>query len=90
MAAAAAHEKWYRDHGVMDNEFMVSRIIVRDTATRALKYSDTELLTYHIRPPGPGRVKTGDAAWNDFVKQYRDNSDIKAEYFTCMPKRSGK
>jgi hypothetical protein len=90
MAAAAAHQKWYRDHGVMDNEIVVSRIMVRDTATRTVKYSDTEVLTYHIRPPGPGRVQTGDASWNAFVQQYRDNSEIKAEYVTCMPKRGQK
>jgi hypothetical protein len=90
LAAAAAHQKWYRDHGVMDNEIVVSRIIVRDSAARALKYSDTEVLTYHIRPPGPGRVKAPDASWNAFVRQYRENSDIKAEYFTCVPKPNRK
>jgi hypothetical protein len=50
----------------------------------------SQVLTYHIRPPGPGRVQTGDASWNAFVQQYRDNSEIKAEYVTCMPKRGPK
>ena len=27
-----------------------------------------------------------DAAWDAYVKQYRDTSDIKNSYLTCMPK----
>jgi hypothetical protein len=45
------------------------------------------VLTYHFNPPGmgnpPGR---GDAAWNGYVQLYRDNSEIRSEYVTCMPK----
>jgi hypothetical protein len=37
-----------------------------------------------------GRVTTGDASWNAFLKQYGDNSEIKAQYFTCMPTRARK
>jgi hypothetical protein len=87
MAAVAAHKAWYRSHGFTDNEIAASRVIVRDPKTGALTYSDTEVLTYHLRPPGmgdpPGR---GDAAWNGYVKMYQQNSDIKSEYVTCMPR----
>jgi hypothetical protein len=88
MAAAAAHQKWYRDHGVTDNQIIVSRVIQQDTATKRQTYSDTLLVSYHIRPPAPGLVKTGDDSWNAYVKQYRENSDIRAEYMTCVPKHS--
>jgi hypothetical protein len=90
VAAAAAHEKWYRDRGVNDNEIVVSRILVRDTVTRTTKYSDAQVLTYHFRPPGPARVRQGDDDWRAFVKQYDDNSEIRAEYVTCMPKHGAK
>ena len=87
MAAVAAHKAWYRANGITDNEIVVSRVLVRGSATDVLKYSDTEVLTYHVRPPAQERTPhRGDAAWNAYVKQYRDNSEIKNEYTTCMPK----
>ncbi len=87
MAAVAAHKAWYRANGVIDNEIVTSRVINRDEKTGAMTYSDTEVISYHIRPPAQDRIpKRGDAAWNAYVKQYRDSSDIKSEYTTCMPK----
>jgi hypothetical protein len=82
MAAVAAHKAWYRSHGFKDNVIVVSKVILTDEKTGAMKYSDSEVVTYHIRPP----KATKDAAWDAYVKMYRDTSDIKSEYFTCMPK----
>jgi hypothetical protein len=89
MDAVAAHKAWYRANGIKDNELVVSRVIVRDKDSGAQSYSDKEVLTYHVNPPGPARTPTrGDTAWNAYVKQYRDSSDLKSEYMTCMPKHS--
>ena len=89
MAAVTAHKAWYRANGITDNEMVTSRVIVRNATTGAQEYSDKEVLTYHINPPGPDRTPhRGDAAWNAYVKQYRDNSDLKSEYLTCMPKHA--
>jgi hypothetical protein len=84
MAAVAAHKAWYRNHGFTDNVIVASRVILRDEKTGAMKYSDTEVVTYHLRPPK--REGKTDAAWDAYVKQYRDTSDIKNQYLTCMPK----
>jgi hypothetical protein len=88
LAAVDAHRAWYRTHGFTDNSIVVSRVITRDPITGVAKYSDTEVLTYHFRPPGmgnpPGR---GDAAWKAYVKRYQETSAIKSEYVTCMPRR---
>lgn len=87
MDAVAAHQAWYRANGITDNQIVTARIIVRDKATGALSYSDTEILSYHFGLPDRSRTPNrGDAAWNAYVKQYRDNSEIKNEYLTCMPK----
>jgi hypothetical protein len=89
MAAATAHTAWYRANGITDNEIIISRVIVRDKTTGAQSYSDHEVLSYHINPPGQARTPNrGDAAWNAYVKQYRDSSEIKNEYMTCMPKHA--
>jgi len=87
MAAVDAHKAWYRSHGYKDNVIVASRVILRDEKTGSMKYSDTEVVTYHVRPPGPKETQAKrDAAWDAYVKQYRDTSDIKNEYMTCMPK----
>ena len=87
MDAVAAHKAWYRANGITDNVIVASRVIVTDKATGEQKYSDTEVITYHLRPPSSERTPhRGDAAWNAYVKQYRDTSVIKEEYQTCMPK----
>jgi hypothetical protein len=89
--AATAHEAWYRKNGVKDNEIVVSRVIEKDEKTGAMKYSEKEVLTYHINPPDASRTPNrGDADWNAYVKMYRDNSDLKSEYVTCMPKHDKK
>ena len=87
MAAVAAHKAWYRSHGFNDNVIVAARVIVRDEKTKALSYSETEVVTQHLRPPGPEKTASKhDAAWDAYVKQYRDTSDLKSEYTTCMPK----
>ncbi len=87
MAAVAAHKAWYRSHGFNNNVIVASRVIVHDEKTKTFSYSDAEVVTHHVRPPGPSQVgPKHDAAWDAYVKQYRDTSDIKSEYTTCMPK----
>ena len=89
--AAAAHQAWYRKNGVNDNEIVVSRVIVKDEKTGKFSYSNKEVITYHINPPDAKRTPNrGDADWNAYVKMYRDNSDMKSEYVTCMPKHEMK
>ena len=87
MAAVAAHRAWYRSHGFDDNVIVASRVILTDNKTGAMKYSDTEVVTYHVRPPDNKETAAKrDKAWDAYVKQYRDTSDIKTSYTTCMPK----
>src|SRR5450432_1676004 len=63
LAAVAAHKAWYRANGVNDNDIVVSRVIVRDEKTGTQKYSDKEVITYHLNPPGRTRTPNrGDAA----------------------------
>ena len=85
MKAVAAHAEWYKSHGTEDKVIAV-RIVVRDEATKGQKYSETQVMTYHISPavykPGPAH----DDAYEAFVKLYRDNSEIKQQYNVCMPK----
>lgn len=84
MKAQEAHLAWYRKRGHKDNEIYSARVIVRDDTSKSFRYSDTEIMTFHVRPPGE---MTTDAEWDAYVKMYRDNSDIKSEHMVCLPKK---
>jgi hypothetical protein len=86
MKAVAAHKEWYRSHGQAGQEIFAARIVVRDEKTRAQSYSDKEVMTYHIHPASSQPEPPHDAAYDAFVKLYRDNSEIKQQYNICMPK----
>ena len=83
MAAVAAHQDWYAKHGYPDVIF-ATRILDRDPKSGAFSYSDKQVLTYHYSksavPPA-----AHDAAWDAYVKMYRDTSTIKSTYVTCVP-----
>jgi len=86
MDAVAAHLAWYRANGFKDNELVTSLIIVKDEKTGAMKYSDTDVISYHLRPPAREKIKNrGNAAWSAYVKLYAETSEITNEYSTCMP-----
>lgn len=84
LKALEAHKDWYRSHGYKDNEIYPSKVLVQDRGSKKWKYSDREIMVVHVRPPQD--VKR-DAAWHAYVKQYSDNSEIKSEYFACVPKQ---
>jgi hypothetical protein len=83
LKAVEAHKAWYKSHGFKDNEIRAEKIMMQDPATHKWKDSDQEIMVVHVRPPQG--VKR-DAAWESFVKQYADNSEIKSERFVCVPK----
>jgi hypothetical protein len=88
LKAVEAHKAWYRANGVTDNDVVGARVLVRDEKTGLPgKYSETEIMSFHLRPPAASRVANkNDAAWEAFVKQYRDNSDLKSEHWACIPR----
>jgi hypothetical protein len=86
MQAVDAHRAWFRNHGFLSDEIYAARVIVQDKATNLDRYSNSEIMTFHVRP---SVAPTRDAAWDAYVKLYRDNSDVKSEYYVCMPSSHG-
>ena len=89
MTAQAAHLAWYRKQGFTNNQIYSSRVIVTDPATKSMKYSDTDVVAFHVRPPSSGGTSIAakdQAGWDAYVKRYRDSSEIKSEYMVCWPK----
>ena len=87
LKAQDAHIAWYRKNGFTDNLIYSSRVVIADEKAKTMKYSDTEILAFHVRPPmGDGIPAKDQAGWDAYVKLYRDSSDIKTEYPVCLPK----
>jgi hypothetical protein len=83
MAAVAAHQAWYKSHGLPDIIF-ASRVVANDPKTGKMALSATEMMTYHFeKPNGPPTVH--DAAWDAYVKLYNDTSIIKETTLSCIP-----
>jgi hypothetical protein len=45
-------------------------------------------MTYHIMPVSSQPDPQHDAAYDAFVKLFRENSDIKQQYTVCLPKQA--
>jgi hypothetical protein len=87
LAAVSAHKAWYRNNGVKNDDFLVSRVIAKDEKTGDWKYSDSEVITYHTNPPEDNpKLPRNDAAWKAYVKMYNDVSTVKSISLSCMPK----
>src|ERR1700690_1532204 len=87
LAAVKAHKAWYRNNGVKNDDFLISRVIVRDPKTGEFNYSDSEVVTYHINAPEDNpKLPRNDAAWKAYQKMYEDTSTVKSITLSCMPK----
>jgi hypothetical protein len=88
MKAVDAHRAWYRSHGITTNDIFTAPVLVEDSATKTMKVSATEVMSFHVRPPAAdAKLPQTDAAWDAFVAQYRAVSDIANEWTVCMPKQ---
>jgi hypothetical protein len=81
LQAIAAQAAWYKKAGRSD-EIVFMRLIDTKEGT----YSTTQALTSHISTPSSGPRLPHDAGYDAFVALFRESSDIKYEYFTCMEK----
>ena len=90
MKAQDAHLAWYRKNGFTTNHIYSARVLVVDKTAKQQHFSDTEVMTFHVRPPvatGAAPISAKDqAGWDNYVKMYRDSSDITSEHVICMPK----
>ena len=84
MDAVAAHKAWLFSHGLTKDEVVTVPVIVRDEKTKEPTYSDKQFWSIHIHGSA-GPEPAHDAAYDAFVKMYRDNSDIKSAYDICLP-----
>jgi hypothetical protein len=80
--AARDHLGWYRSHGYNQNRLLVGQIISGDRRS-GFTASDTEFVSIHMDSPGVPPDKR-DAAWDAYVKAYRESSDLTVDKFACL------
>lgn len=55
-----------------------------------MSYSATEVMSFHMRPPGDQNGKPvsskDQTGWDAYVNQYRAVSDLKSQHILCLPK----
>ncbi|TCO69139.1 hypothetical protein [Chromatocurvus halotolerans] len=85
--ASLAHQKWYRDNGVSDNEQIVVPLMKYDEESDSLLSDSTRVATLHVNAPAgePADEAKGDEGWDQFVALYGQNTSVKEQYFLCLP-----
>jgi hypothetical protein len=81
-AAAKDHLAWYRGRGFTSNRLLTGPVITGDMS-KGFTASETEYVSIHTDGPGVPRDKR-DAAWDAYVKAYRDASDLAVDKFACV------
>ena len=85
MRAVSAQLAWYRSKGITDNDIYAAPVLVTDEKTGQQRYSDKEVMTFHINPPGPDREPKRDEPLEAAARLARDNADVKTVYRVCIP-----
>lgn len=70
--AVSDQQAWYRSHGVTTNQQMFGPVVGKTD----------EMVTVHM--DAPANRGAPDEAWNTFVKEYRDSSDLVSETRACV------
>ena len=83
-----AHEQWYRDQGVSDNEQVLVPLMEYDEETDSLLSVSKRVATLRVNAPAgdPADDAKGDEDWKQFVAQYDQNTSVEEQYFLCLPK----
>ena len=82
LQAVSAQATWYKSHGLTQHVIYAARIDDLNPATGAATVSQTQAMTFHFNALSGAQV-AHDAAWETFVKMFRESSTIKTEYHVC-------
>ncbi len=91
--AVEDHFAWYRSKGFNDNDVVAARVLKYDPTGNRYVNDESLVVTLHVNPPAemvtatphPDHAEEPDAAWDAYVKEYDDNSDIIATVPLCLP-----
>lgn len=86
--ASSKHDAWYKSHGVTGNKQVVIPLLHYDRETDSFTKDSSRVSTLHLNSvvSAKSREHIGDAAWNEFIALYNENTEIAESVIACLPK----
>ncbi len=86
--ASSKHDAWYKSHGVTENKQVVIPLLQYDRGTDSYTKDSSRVSTLHLNSvvQTKSQEHKGDAAWNEFIALYNENTEIKESMIICLPK----
>ena len=85
--ASSKHDAWYKSHGVTENKQVVIPLLQYDRDTDSFSKDSSRVSTLHLNSvaSAEAREHQGDAAWNEFIAVYNENTEITERVIACLP-----
>ncbi len=83
LKAVQDHQAWYTAHGLKDR-IIVGRVLAHDADSSG--FSSSSAMTVHtdLSQMAPPAHAPDDAAWNRYIAEYRESSDLTNTAVVCM------
>ena len=85
--ASSKHDAWYKSHGVIENKQVVIPMLQYDRDTDSFTKDSSRVATLHLNSvvSVQAREHQGDAAWDEFIALYNENTEISESMIACLP-----
>ena len=85
--ASSKHDAWYKSHGVTENKQVVIPLLQYDRDTDSFIKDSSRVSTLHLNSvvSAEAREHQGDAAWDEFIALYNENTEISESVIACLP-----
>ncbi len=85
--ASSKHDAWYKSHGVTGSKQVMIPLLQYDSETDSFKKDSSRVATLHLNSvvSAKSQEHIGDAAWNEFIALYNENTEIAESVIACLP-----
>ena len=85
--ASEKHDAWYKSHGVTENKQIVIPLLQYDRVTDSFTKDSSRVSTLHLNSvvSAEAQEHQGDAAWDEFIALYNENTEISESVIACLP-----
>ena len=85
--ASSKHDAWDKSHGVTGNKQVLIPLLKYDRETDSFKKDSSRVATLHLNSvvSVKSQKHIGDAAWNEFITLYNQNTEIAESMIVCLP-----
>ena len=85
--ASSKHDAWYKSHGVTENKQIVITLLQYDRVTHSFTKDSSRESTLNLNSvvSAEAQEHQGDAAWDEFIALYNENTEISESVIACLP-----